>query len=252
MTKAAGALWHPPATEQQARIELAAAYRMVAELGWTDLGATHLSAAVPGEPGHWLMIEYGLFFDEVTASNLVKLDESGAIVTGRPGATVNPAGVTIHAALHGARPEISSVMHTHTPAGLAVSCHPDGLLPLSQHALRFYDCHGIHTYEGVALDGDEGPRLARDLADGELLILRNHGLLTVGPSVPEAFSALYYAETAAAMQVATLSSAAEPVLPASDVCAHTAKQYQDSTSYVFRDWAGILRTVEARHPDYSN
>ena len=245
-----GHQWSAPTTERAARIELAAAYRMVHELGWTDLGATHLSAAVPGEPGSWLMIEFGLFFDEVTASNLVKLDHEGTILASRPGAVVNPAGVTIHAALHAARPDITSVMHTHTPAGLAVSCHPEGLLPLSQHALRFYDCHGAHDYEGVALDGNEGPRLAADLGDGELLLLRNHGLLAVGPSVPEAFSALYYAEVAAQMQVATLSSTADPVLPDPEVCAHTRKQYDASVGYCYRDWLGVLRQVGRNHPGF--
>lgn len=243
--------WAPPTTERDARIELAAAYRMVHDLGWTDLGATHLSAAVPGEDAY-LMLAWGLMFDEVTASNLVKIGDDGVIRQAPVGTRVNPAGVTIHSALHGARPDVGAVMHTHTAAGLAVSCHPGGVLPLSQHALRFWNQHGIHDYEGIALDGSEGPRLATDLGHAELLLLRNHGLLTVGPDLPSAFSALYYAEVSCQMQVATLSQGVEPVLPNEVACATAREQYEASKGYMYRDWLALMRSVERGHPDFAD
>jgi len=248
--------WTPPNDERQARIELAAAYRMVHDLGWTDLGATHLSSSVPGEDAY-LMLAWGLMFDEVTASNLVKIGDDGVIRNAPEGTRVNPAGVTIHTALHAARPDIGAVMHTHTAAGLAVSCHPQGLLPLSQHALRYWaggelPGHGIHEYEGIALDQAEGPRLAADLGSAELLLLRNHGLLTVGPDLPTAFSALYYAEISCQMQVATLSQGIEPVLPNEQACLTARRQYEQSKSYMYRDWLAIMRTVEQRHADFAD
>ena len=246
--------WSAPTTERDARVELAAAYRMVHDLGWTDLGATHLSAAVPGEDAY-LMLQSGLMFHEVTATNLVKIGDDGEIQGPSDDIEVNPAGVTIHTALHAARPDIGSVMHTHTVAGMAVSTHPDGVLPLTQHSLRFWGCHGTHDYEGIALDDAEGPRLAADLGDGELLLLRNHGLLTVGPDVPSALSALYYAEISCQAQVATLASAAAsqspPVMPSDEACRTAREQYESSLGYMYRDWMALLRTVEAGHPDFS-
>lgn len=238
--------WTAPSNERDARVELAAAYRMVSDLGWTDLGATHLSARVPGEPEAYLLLRQGLFFDEVTASNLVKVGLDGRV---HDDAQVNPAGVTIHTAILAARPDLASVMHTHTPAGIATTCHPDGLLPLCQHALRFYEHQGVHAYEGIALDELEGPRLVHDLADHELLLLQNHGLLTVGPTVPQAFSALYYAEMSAQIQVATLSGVDHPVLPSAEVSRHSHEQYA-SVGYQFRDWLGVVRQVERNHPGF--
>ncbi len=247
--------WTAPTTERAARIELAAAYRMVHDFGWTDLGATHLSGAVPGEDAY-LMLQSGLMFHEVTASNLIKIGDDGEIRSSgdadATGVEVNPAGVTIHTALHAARPDIGSVMHTHTIAGMAVATHRDGLLPLSQHALRFAGCHGVHDYEGIALDDAEGPRLAADLGDAELLLLRNHGLLTVGPDVPSALSALYYAEISCQVQVAALSSTDKPVLASDEACAVARRQYAASVGYMYRDWMALLRTVERRHPDFAN
>ncbi|MEM7092423.1 MAG: class II aldolase/adducin family protein [Actinomycetota bacterium] len=248
--------WTPPTNERDARVELAAAYRMVHDQGWTDLGATHLSAAVPGEDAY-LMLRSGLLFDEVTASNLVKIGDDGEIRepgcgTGAEPVEVNPAGVTIHSALHAARPGIGSVMHTHTVAGVAVANHPDGVLPLSQHAMRFWRCHGTHDYEGIALDGAEGPRLAADLGDGELLLLRNHGLLTVGPDVPSAFSALYYAEFSCRIQLASFADpSTPPVVPDRETCDRTRAQYEASDGYCYRDWMAVLRRLEARHPDFA-
>jgi ribulose-5-phosphate 4-epimerase/fuculose-1-phosphate aldolase len=242
--------WSMPATERDARVELAAAYRFAFDLGWTDLGATHFSMRVPGEPDAYLLLRECLFFNEVTASNLVKLGLDGSVRT--DGVTVNPAGVTIHAALLAGKPELHSVMHTHTIAGVAVCSHPDGLLPLSQHALRFYDDVGRHDYEGVALDGEEGPRLIEHLADHELLLLDNHGLLTAGANVPMALSAMYYAEVACQMQVATLSATSNPVVPHVDTCTFTKKQHDDGHGYMYRDWMAILRQVERKHPAFAD
>ncbi len=251
MSSASESTWSSPTTEAEARVELAAAYRMAASLGWTDLGATHFSTAVPGEDAY-LMIEWGLFFDEVTASNLVKVGPDGRIISGRSGSQVNPAGVTIHSALHESCPQVNAVLHTHTPAGVAVANHPAGLLPLSQHAVRFYEGHGVHDYEGVALDDNEGPRLASDLGGHELMLLRNHGLLAVGNDLPSAFSALYYAETACQMQVASLSSTPDPVMPPPVVCKHARSQYDAGKGYVYRDWLGVLRFVQRAAPDFAD
>lgn len=238
--------WTPPATERDARLELAIAYRAAALYGWTDLGATHFSCRVPGEPDAYLMLRSGSFFDEVTASDLIKVGMDGRVRG--PGAA-NPAATTIHGALLNERVGLGSVMHTHTTAGVAVCCNPAGLLPLSQHALRFWGRQGRHRYEGVALEADEGPRLVADLADFELLLLENHGLLTVGPNVPAAFSALYYAETSCRMQVDTLASVQNPILVSDDVCARTAKQYEASDGYMYRDWLGIRRQVLREVPE---
>ena len=242
--------WTAPATEAEARVELAAAYRYASDLGWTDLGATHFSLRVPGEPDAFLMLREGLFFNDVTASNLVKLGLDGTIRT--EGVTVNPAGVTIHEAVLAGNANVHAVMHTHTVAGVAVCNHPDGMLPLSQHALRFHDDFGRHTYEGVALDGDEGPRLVHHLADHELLLLDNHGLLTAGATLPMAFSAMHYAEVACQMQVATLSTTNNPVTPDIDTCRFTKKQHDLGHGYMYRDWTAIVRDVERNHPDYSS
>lgn len=238
--------WAPPASEAEARTELAVAYRAADLFGWTDLGATHFSCRVPGTPEHFLMLPLGAFFDEVTAENLLVIDLDGRIVDGPAGALANPAGVTIHAGMYRHAPRIEAIMHTHTRAGVASSCHPEGLLPLSQHALRFHGRTGRHRYEGVVSAEEEGARLVADLGDAELLLLENHGLLTVGASVPEAFSALYYAEFSAQVQVDTLATTTVPVLPCAEVCAHTAAQYEASTGYQFRDWMGIVRLVARR------
>ena len=242
--------WTAPKTERDARVELAVAYRYAYDLGWTDLGATHFSIRVPGEPDAYLLLREGLFFNEVTASNLVKLGLDGSVRT--DGVRVNPAGVTIHAALLEGHPEIDSVMHTHTVAGVAVCNHPKGLLPLSQHALRFYDDVGRHDYEGVALDGEEGPRLVEHLGEHELMLLDNHGLLTAGATLPQAFSAMYYAEVACQMQVATLASTDTPVTPDLDTCRFTKKQHDDGHGYMYRDWMAIVRQVERQHPDFAD
>jgi ribulose-5-phosphate 4-epimerase/fuculose-1-phosphate aldolase len=186
--------------EWQARVDLAAAYRLVAHFGWDDLVFTHLSARVPGSDHHFLVNPYGCLFEEITASNLVKVDLDGAKVMDSP-YPVNPAGFTIHSAVHAAREDAQCVMHLHTNAGIAVSAQRDGLRPLSQTALFPLASIAYHDYEGVALNDDEKPRLVADLGQANFLILRNHGTLTVGASVGEAFLAMYILERACQIQV---------------------------------------------------
>jgi ribulose-5-phosphate 4-epimerase/fuculose-1-phosphate aldolase len=186
--------------EWQARVDLAAAYRLVAHYGWDDLVFTHISARVPGGDHHFLVNPYGCLFEEITASNLVKVDLDGAKVMDSP-YPVNPAGFTIHSAVHAAREDAQCVMHLHTNAGIAVSAQGGGLRPLSQTALFPLASIAYHDYEGVALNDDEKPRLVADLGEANFLILRNHGTLTVGASVGEAFLAMYILERACQIQV---------------------------------------------------
>src|SRR5512139_2602731 len=186
--------------EWQARVDLAAAYQLVADFGWDDLIFTHISARVPGPEHHFLINPYGMMFDEITASSLVKVDLHGEKVVDSP-FPVNPAGFTIHSAIHAARDDAHCVLHVHSVNGVAVSAQEDGLLPLSQHSIFVLSSLAYHDYEGVALNDDEKPRLVRDLGKKRFLMLRNHGLLTVGRSVAEAFVAMYFLEAACRMQV---------------------------------------------------
>ena len=187
------------------RVDLAAAYRMVAHYGWDDLIFTHLSARIPGPEHHFLLNPYNLMFEEVTASSLVKVDVNGNPVEPTPFIT-NPAGFTIHSAIHMARDDAHAVMHLHTPAGQAVSAHEDGLLPLTQTAMLIRGDVAFHDYEGVAVDLDERERLVADLGDKNAMILRNHGTLAVGKNVGECFIRLYYLERACQAQIMALSA----------------------------------------------
>lgn len=188
------------AAEWRQRIDLAACYRLVALFGWDDLIFTHISARVPGPEHHFLINPYGMMFDEITASSLVKVDLEGRKVGESP-YDINPAGFTIHSAIHAAREDANCVLHVHSVNGVAVSAQEEGLLPLSQHSIFVLSSLACHDYEGVALEEDEKPRLVRDLGDKRFLMLRNHGLLTVGRSVAEAFVAMYFFETSCMIQV---------------------------------------------------
>ena len=196
--------------EWKVRVDLAAAYRMVAHFGWDDLIFTHLSARVPGPEHHFLLNPYNLMFEEVTASSLVKVDQHGNPVEPTPFIT-NPAGFVIHSALHMGREDAGAVMHLHTPHGQAVSVHADGLLPLTQTAMLVRQEIGFHDYEGVAVDLAERERLVEDLGDKNLMLLRNHGTLAVGANVGECFIKLYYFERACQAQVMALSAGAENI-----------------------------------------
>jgi ribulose-5-phosphate 4-epimerase/fuculose-1-phosphate aldolase len=191
--------------EWQIRVDLACAYRMVAHYGWDDLIFTHLSARIPGSEHHFLLNPYNLMFEEVTASSLVKVDVNGNAVDPTPFIT-NPAGFTIHSAIHMAREDAHAVMHLHTPAGQAVSAHSDGLLPLTQTAMLIRGDVAFHDYEGVAVDLDERERLVADLGTQNAMILRNHGTLAVGKNVGECFIRLYYLERACQAQIMALSA----------------------------------------------
>jgi ribulose-5-phosphate 4-epimerase/fuculose-1-phosphate aldolase len=194
------------------RVDLACAYRMIAHYGWDDLIFTHLSARIPGPEHHFLLNPYQLMFEEVTASSLVKVDVNGNPVDPTPFIT-NPAGFTIHSAIHMAREDAQAVMHLHTPAGQAVSAHSEGLLPLTQTAMLVRGDVAFHEYEGVAVDLDERERLVADLGDKSAMILRNHGTLAVGRNVGECFVRLYFLERACQAQVMALSAGQDISMP---------------------------------------
>ena len=196
--------------ERALRIDLAACYRLIAFYRWDDLVFTHISARVPGPEHHFLINPYGMSFDEITASSLVKVDASGAKVSESP-YPVNPAGFVIHSAVHAARPDVQCVLHTHTAAGIAVSIQKRGLLPISQQATVALASLGYHDYEGIAVHDDEKPRLQADLGQRVALILRNHGLLTVGATVADAFLVMYNLQRACEVQVAAQHGGAELV-----------------------------------------
>ena len=191
--------------EWKIRVDLAAAYRLVAHYGWDDLIFTHLSARVPGPEHHFLLNPYNLMFEEVTASSLVKVDMSGMPVEPSPFIT-NPAGFTIHSAIHMAREDANAVIHLHTPHGQAVSAHGEGLLPLTQTAMLIRDEVAYHDYEGVALDLEERERIIADMGEKCAMLLRNHGTLAVGETVGEAFIRIYFLERACQAQILALSA----------------------------------------------
>lgn len=237
--------------EWQLRVNLAACYRLVAMHGWDDLIFTHISARLPGPDDHFLINAYGLMFEEMTASSLVKVNLSGEIVMETP-YIINPAGFTIHSAVHAARHDAGCVLHTHTQAGVAVSAQQDGLLPISQISLLPYASLAYHDYEGIALNEDEKPRLVADLGECNFLILRNHGLLTVGASIPDAFLFMYALETACQIQIAAQSggNTLTPVNPA--IVAGIKAQVELVTKGMGGElaWPGLLRKLDRRDASY--
>ncbi|RYF99326.1 MAG: class II aldolase/adducin family protein, partial [Caulobacteraceae bacterium] len=197
--------------EWQARVDLAALYRLVALQGWDDLIFTHISARIPGPEHHFLINPYGMLFGEMTASSLVKIDLEGNILQ-ETGYAINPAGFTIHSAIHEAREDAKFVMHLHTDQGVAVSAQREGLLPLSQHALIAIPHLAYHDYEGIALDLDERERLVADIGGKKLLMLRNHGTLSVGETASECWLGMFYLERACKQQIMALSGGREHIL----------------------------------------
>ncbi|MFD9126300.1 class II aldolase/adducin family protein [Kitasatospora sp. NPDC059571] len=247
------------AEELRLRRELAAVYRLVAHFRMTDLIFTHISVRVPGPEQHFLINPYGLLFEEITASNLVKIDLSGNPVEETP-YPVNPAGFVIHSAIHAARSDAHCVLHTHTRAGCAVAAQADGLLPVNQIAMEFHDRVGYHDYEGVALNLAEQQRLVADLAGHPALILRNHGLLTVGRTPGEAFLRMYYLDKACEIQTTAQAGGARLVLPSPEVRELTARQLagedtdsdlQDTAAYDLA-WAALLRLAHRIAPDHTD
>jgi ribulose-5-phosphate 4-epimerase/fuculose-1-phosphate aldolase len=239
------------AEEWKTRVDLAAAYRLVALFGWDDLVFTHISARVPGEAGAFLINPYGLMFEEIDASSLVKIDHHGNKLSDSP-FSVNPAGFTIHSAVHAARTDANCVLHCHTLNGVAVAAQAGGLLPLSQHSIFVLADLGYHDYEGVALLEAEKPRLVRDLGSHRHLILRNHGLLTVGRSIADAFQAMYFMEAACAIQIKAQSGGSDLLSISPEIIATAREQAAAATrgqgsSLV---WPGLMRRLDRRLPGY--
>jgi ribulose-5-phosphate 4-epimerase/fuculose-1-phosphate aldolase len=240
------------AEEWQLRCDLAACYRLVARHGWSDLIFTHISARLPGSDDHFLINPYGMLFDEITASSLVLVDQTGEKVRPSP-FPVNRAGFVIHSAVHSAREEIQCVVHTHTRAGVALSALQCGVLPLSQQSTFVLSSLGYHDYEGVALRDDEKARLAADLGKATFLVLRNHGLLTVGKTIADAFLAMYIFETTCQIQLA--AQAAGQTFPIDGRIlgdAMQAQQIQTAGLGGMFAWPALLRLLDRTEPDYRN
>lgn len=239
------------AEEWQARVDLAAAYRLVALYGWDDLIFTHISSRVPGPEHHFLLNPYGMMFDEVAASSLVKIDLEGNKVGDSP-YFINPAGFTIHSAVHAAREDALCVMHLHTAYGIAVSAQKDGLLPLSQQAMFALASLAYHDYEGLALDENEKPRLVADFGDKKFMILRNHGLLTVGRNAAEAFLGMFLLERACKIQILAQSGGGELSAIPKEILAKVASQMDAVTvgQGAALTWPGLLRKLDRIDPSF--
>ena len=239
--------------EWQVRIDLAAAYRLAHLYGWTTtLIYNHISARLPGPDHHFLLNPFGLRWDEVTASNLVKIDLDGNILDDTPH-KINKAGYTIHSAIHTARPDATCVIHTHTEAGMAISALDDGLIYTNQDAMMFYGKTAYHDFEGIALDLSERERLAADLGEKKVMILRNHGLLTTGNTIGEAWTQMYFLEKVCQAQLTLLSAAAASGqkirFPPKEICEHTAKQYDENGTGQY-EWPALIRQLNDITTDY--
>jgi len=243
------------AAEWQARVDLAACYRLVEHFGMADMMANHITSRVPDEPDAFLINAYGMMYEEVTASSLIKVDHSGKILStpdyGDLGYGVNKAGYVIHSAVHEARPEVGCVIHTHSWASMAVSSLECGLLPLTQTAMRFLKI-GYHDYQGVVLNTDEQESLIADLGQGEALILRNHGALTVGRTVGEAFNWMHRLELACRAQIGAMSCNSKLQSVPQPVLEDTWNQYQPGTRrpYGLMEWPALLRKLDRMDPSF--
>ena len=246
--------------EWRLRCELAACFRLLAHFRMTDLIYTHVTVRLPGPEHHFLINPYGLMFEEITASSLVKLRLDGSLVDPGPH-RVNLAGFVIHGAIHAARKDAQCVLHTHTRAGCAVAAQRDGLLPVNQISLEFYGRVAYHDYEGIAYELDEQKRLVRDLGEHPVMILRNHGLLTVGSTVAQAFLRMYYLEKACEIQLAALGTGVPLSLPSDDVCRRTERQFRlppatpapqlvSDPDGLNLGWDALLRLLERLDPGY--
>ncbi|GAC1306192.1 MAG: class II aldolase/adducin family protein [Vulcanimicrobiaceae bacterium] len=236
--------------EWQTRVDLAACYRLVAHFGWDDLIFTHISARVPGPEHQFLINPFGWLFGEITASSLVKVDLAGNVV-GETASPVNPAGFTIHSAVHAAREDAACVLHLHTVAGVAVSSQAAGLLPLNQTALLVGEHVAYHEYEGVAFDLAERPRLVADLGSRNAMLLRNHGTLALGPSVPAAFLTMYFLERACATQVATLAGGGAVHYPPESARTLVGRQAAAGRGTIDGIvWTALMRLLDRTDPSY--
>src|SRR5437773_2129496 len=242
------------AEEWAVRVDLAACYRLLVLYGWEDLVFTHITMRVPGADEQLLINRYGLFFDEITASSLVKIDLQGKKLDDSPYG-VNPAGFVIHSAIHAARHDARCVLHTHTVSGIAVSAQREGLLPISQQSMSVIPSLGYHDFEGIATRDDEKPRLVADLGDNTHLILRNHGLLTVGETVADAFVAMYFLESSCAIQVRAQAGGGELIPVPKDVLDTAYAQAPGSVRPSGRGetiWPGLLRRLDRIDPSYKS
>lgn len=237
--------------EWQLRVDLAATYRLVALFGWDDLVFTHITARIPGPEHHFLINPYGWLFDEITASSLVKIDLDGNKVMDSPN-VINPAGFTIHSAIHSARADAMCIMHTHSINGVAVSAQKDGLLPLSQTSIIAGSNMGYHAYEGIALCEEEKPRLIADLGQSMSLMLRNHGLLTIGANCADAFLRMYNLEAACMIQVRALAGNRELNPVNQEILDGIDEQVKMVTlgKFGMLAWPGLLRRLDRKNPGY--
>ena len=239
------------ADEWQTRVDLAACYRLVADFGWSDLVFTHITARVPGTEDQFLINPYGMMFDEITASSLVKIDLNGNKIEESP-FPVNPAGFTIHSAIHAVRHDAQCVLHVHSLNGVAVSAQKNGVLPLSQQSIFILASLAYHGYEGVALNEDEKPRLVADLGNKNYLMLRNHGLLTVGKTIADAFQAMYFFEAACTIQIRAQSGGGELIMIPQQIIDGAIAQARAATKSLggMLAWPGLLRRLDRKDTSY--
>jgi ribulose-5-phosphate 4-epimerase/fuculose-1-phosphate aldolase len=247
--------------EWETRVDLAACYRLVDLFGMTDLHLNHISARVPGNHDHFLINPFGMLYEEITASSLIKVDLAGNVIANaNPEYSINLPGYVIHSAIHAARPDVGCVLHTHTNAGMAVSVLKCGLLPLTQTAMRFGRV-AYHDFEGVVVDLDEQKRLVANLGDSEVMILRNHGLLSIGGTIAQAFNNIYRLERACQTQLLAMACNAEISMPPQDIIARANAQLTVSPSpdaagkrrpHGSLEWPALRRMLERRDPSYKN
>jgi ribulose-5-phosphate 4-epimerase/fuculose-1-phosphate aldolase len=237
--------------ERELRVQLAAAYRIAYQLGWTRLIYHHISVRAPGTERHYLTNEYGLLAEEITASNVIRIDAHAKSVDGSPH-RVNKAAFVIHGAIHQAREDAQCVWHMHTPVGAAISCLAEGLLPISQEAMIIYDQIAYHDYEGLAVDLGERERLLEHLGNKSILILRNHGLLTIGRSVPEAYLRMHILESAARCQLDIQSTGQRICAPPRELVSLVARQFDEFNREGFGEleFAAWLRRLDRIDPSY--
>ena len=241
------------AEEWQIRVDLAAAYRLVAAYGWSDLIFTHISARIPGPEHNFLINPYGLMFEEITASSLIKIDQNATILT-ESAFPVNPAGFTIHSCIHEVRDDAGCVLHTHSRAGVGVSAQKGGLLPISQQATVILNSIAYHDYEGIALYAEEKPRLQASLGSANYLILRNHGLLTVGKTVADAFLSMYFLECACRIQVDAQAGGEVNLIGDGPMQANknALKMATAGQSAAQLAWPALLRKLDRENPGYAS
>jgi ribulose-5-phosphate 4-epimerase/fuculose-1-phosphate aldolase len=239
--------------EWDTRVNLAACYRLMAEFGMVEMVANHISARVPGTENEFLINPYGMLYEEMTASCMIRIDIGGKVLFNPTDYDVNEAGYVIHSAIHAARHDVDCIIHTHTLAGMAVSAMKCGILPIAQSSMRFSDI-AYHDYEGVALRLEERERLVKNLGNREAMVLRNHGLLTVAPSIPECFNNMYRLERACQVQVTTLSCNAELQLPPNEVVKYSNEQMRSGNRrrYGLLEWPALLRKLDKVDTSYKN